>query len=97
MTLTKIERIAEKEKNMILSESMKDTAIKMGLCVGCEVIVKERTTSGNQLYASKKTRKGTVISLYPHHFYCEMADGTKESFQYNEVLGNDSRMVEIRK
>ncbi|MBQ3567970.1 MAG: hypothetical protein IJA25_03465 [Anaerotignum sp.] len=69
---------------------------KRGLQEGAEILVRERSILKDGSYITRKRRCGRVLRLYPHHFYCLMEDGSKESFRYNEFLGYESRLVRLK-
>ena len=64
---------------------------------GQEIIIRERSLLKDYSYVTREIRCGTVLALYPYHFLCQMADGTKESFRYNEFLGREARLIRIKK
>jgi hypothetical protein len=72
---------------------MKSIAMQNGLKEGVEIDVHERAILKNLTYATREIRCGRVLKLYDHYFYCQMSDGSKESFRYNEFLGNESVKV----
>ncbi len=78
------------------NEWLKGFACQKGLKEGASVLVRERSMLKDGSYITRKRRYGIVLKLYPHHFYCEMEDGTKESFRYNEFLGYESRLVRLK-
>lgn len=68
-----------------------------GLEVGKEIIIRERSLLKDYSYITRQIRHGVVLEMYPYHFYCQMADGTKESFRYNEFLGYEARLIRLKK
>ena len=85
-----------REKRMLQNEWLRGIAIQLGLNVGSEVIIRERSMLKDGSYITRQVRRGVVLKLYPYHFYCCMADGTKESFRYNEFLGYEARLIRLK-
>ena len=85
-----------REKRMLQNEWLRGIAIQMGLQAGAEVIIRERSMLKDGSYITRQIRKGVVLKLYPYHFYCQMEDGSRESFRYNEFLGYESRLVRLK-
>ena len=85
-----------KEKRRFQNKQMKGIAVQMGLQTGSEIIVRERSMLKDCSYITRQVRKGVVLELYDYHFYCCMADGSKESFRYNELLGDEARLIRIK-
>lgn len=85
-----------REKRMLQNEQLRDAAMQSGLNIGSEVIIRERATLKDGSYITRQIRRGIVLELYPYHFYCRMADGTKESFRYNEFLGDEARLIRLK-
>ena len=71
-------------------------SVRRGLKEGAVILVRERSMLKDCSYVTRRRRWGTVLKLYPYHFYCVMEDGTKESFRYNEFLGYESRLVRLK-
>mgnify|MGYP007099149309 CR=1 FL=1 len=69
---------------------LKELAGRYGLEKGKFVIVEERSLLKDYTYITREIRHGVVLELYPHHFYCQMENGRRESFRYNEFLGRPS-------
>ena len=80
-------------KRMLKNTMLKNAAVAMGLEEQSQIIVRERSMLKDGEYITRKIRRGTVIKLYDHHFYCLMSDGTRESFRYNEFLGDEARLI----
>lgn len=85
-----------REKRMLRNNMLKGAAKVAGLSVGAEVIIRERSILKDGSYITRMIRRGRVEVLYPYHFSCRMADGTLESFRYNELLGDEARLIRIR-
>ena len=85
-----------REKRRWKNEWLKGFSCQKGLQEGAEILVRERSMLKDGSYITREKRTGVVLKLYPYHFYCLMADGTKESFRYNEFLGYESRLVRLR-
>ena len=75
---------------------LKELAGKYGLEKGKFVIVEERSLLKDYTYITREIRHGVVLELYPHHFYCQMENGRRESFRYNEFLGHEARLVHLK-
>ena len=84
-----------REKRRWKNEWLKSFAEKSGLKEQAEILVRERSMLKDGSYITRERRTGVVLKLYPHHFYCLMEDGVKESFRYNEFLGYESRLVRL--
>ncbi len=84
------------ERRMLRNNMLRGAAMAEGLAVGREVIIRERSILKDGSYITRKIRRGTVCNLYPHHFYCRMANGQMESFRYNEFLGWEARLVRLK-
>ena len=85
-----------REKRMLQNEWLRGIAIQLGLHEGSTVIVRERSMLKDGSYITRQIRRGKVLKLYPYHFYCQMKDGTKESFRYNEFLGYEARLIRLK-
>ena len=85
-----------KEKRMLQNSMLRGAAINAGLAVGCDVIIRERSLLKDGTYITRQIRRGTVRKLYDYHFSCRMADGTLESFRYNELLGWEARLIRVK-
>lgn len=72
---------------------LRSMAEEQGLQEGNQIVVQERSLLKDCSYITRQVRKGVVLKLYPYHFYCRMADGTRESFRYNELLGDEARRI----
>lgn len=86
-----------KEKRRWQNEWLRGIARKQGLLVGQEIVIRERSLMKDYSYVTREIRYGVVLALYPYHFLCQMADGTKESFRYNEFLGREARLIRLKK
>lgn len=75
---------------------LKELAGKYGLEKGRAIIVEERSLLKDYTYITREIRHGVVLELYPHHFYCQMENGRRESFRYNEFLGHEARLVHLK-
>lgn len=75
---------------------LKELAGKYGLEKGKSIIVEERSLLKDYTYITREIRHGVVLELYPHHFYCQMENGRRESFRYNEFLGHEARLVHLK-
>ena len=75
---------------------LKELAGKYGLEKGNSIIVEERSLLKDYTYITREIRHGVVLELYPHHFYCQMENGRRESFRYNEFLGHEARLVHLK-
>ena len=80
-----------KERRMWKNTWLKELAGKYGLEKGKSIIVEERSLLKDYTYITREIRHGVVLELYPHHFYCQMENGRRESFRYNEFLGHEAR------
>ncbi|WP_405726881.1 hypothetical protein [Anaerotignum sp.] len=85
-----------REKRRWKNEWLKGFSCRKGLQEGSEILVRERSMLKDGSYITREKRTGVVLKLYPHHFYCLMTDGTKESFRYNEFLGYESRLIRLK-
>ncbi len=85
-----------REKRMLQNSRLRGAAMEAGLAVGTEVMIRERSLLKDGTYITRQIRRGTVMTLYPYHFSCRMADGTLESFRYNELLGWEARLIRIK-
>ena len=85
-----------REKRWLQNKKLREAAMAEGLAVGSEIVIRERSILKDGGYITRQIRKGRVLVLYPYHFYCEMADGTKECFRYNELLGDEARLIRIK-
>ena len=85
-----------REKRMLRNNMLKGAAKAAGLSVGAAVIIRERSILKDGSYITRMIRRGWVEGLYPYHFSCRMADGTLESFRYNELLGDEARLIHIK-
>ena len=70
--------------------------MQQGMKIGSEIIIRERSLLKDYSYITRQIRFGVVLEMYPYHFYCQMADGTKESFRYNEFLGSEARLIRLK-
>lgn len=70
--------------------------MQQGMKIGSEIIIRERSLLKDYSYITRQIRFGVVLEMYPYHFYCRMADGTKESFRYNEFLGSEARLIRLK-
>ena len=86
-----------KIKRMLRNNMLKGAAMAAGLSVGTEVIIRERSILKDGSYITRMVRRGRVDMLYAYHFSCRMADGTLESFRYNELLGDEARLIRIKR
>ena len=75
---------------------LKELAGKYGLEKGKSIIVEERSLLKDYTYITREIRHGVVLELYPQHFYCQMENGRRESFRYNEFLGHEARLVHLK-
>jgi len=85
-----------REKRMLQNSRLRGAAMEVGLAVGAEVMIRERSLLKDGTYITRIIRRGTVRKLYAYHFSCRMADGTLESFRYNELLGWEARLIRIK-
>ena len=85
-----------REKRWLQNKKLREAAMAEGLAEGREIVIRERSILKDGGYITRQIRKGRVLILYPYHFYCEMADGTKECFRYNELLGDEARLIRIK-
>ncbi|WP_288666587.1 hypothetical protein [Anaerotignum faecicola] len=85
-----------KERRMWKNTWLKELAGKYGLEKGKSIIVEERSLLKDYTYITREIRHGVVLELYPHHFYCQMENGRRESFRYNEFLGHEARLVHLK-
>ena len=75
---------------------LKELAGKYGLEKGKSIIVEERSLLKDYTYITREIRHGVVLELYPHHFYCQMENGRRESFRFNDFLGQVARLVLLK-
>lgn len=85
-----------KERRMWKNTWLKELASRRGLEKGKKIIVRERSLLRDYTYITREIRYGVVLELYPHHFYCQMENGNRESFRYNEFLGHEARLIRLR-
>ena len=85
-----------KERRMWKNTWLKELAMRHGLEKGKKIIVRERSLLKDYTYITREIRHGVVLELYPHHFYCQMENGRRESFRYNEFLGHEARLIRLR-
>ena len=85
-----------KERRLWKNTWLKELAGKYGLEKGKSIIVEERSLLKDYTYITREIRHGVVLELYPHHFYCQMENGRRESFRYNEFLGHEARLVHLK-
>ena len=85
-----------KERRMWKNTGMREQAIRHGLEKGKKIIVEERSLLKDYTYITREIRHGIVLELYPHHFYCQMESGRRESFRYNEFLGYEARLIRLK-
>ena len=85
-----------KQRRMWKNTWLKELAGKYGLEKGKSIIVEERSLLKDYTYITREIRHGVVLELYPHHFYCQMENGRRESFRYNEFLGHEARLVHLK-
>ena len=84
------------ERRMWKNTWLKELAGKYGLEKGKSIIVEDRSLLKDYTYIPREIRHGVVLELYPHHFYCQMENGRRESFRYNEFLGHEARLVHLK-
>ena len=75
---------------------LREIAAQRGMTIGSQIIIQERSLMKDYRYITRQIRYGVVLEMYPYHFYCRMADGTKESFRYNEFLGHEARLIRLK-
>lgn len=85
-----------KERRMWKNTWLKELAGMQGLEKGKKIIVEERSLLRDYTYITREIRHGVVLELYPHHFYCQMENGRRESFRYNEFLGYEARLIHLK-
>ena len=85
-----------REKRWLQNKKIREAAMAAGLTEGSEVIIRERSILKDGHYITREIRRGRVLVLYPYHFYCLMEKGHKESFRYNELLGDEARLIRIK-
>ena len=85
-----------REKRWLQTKKLREAAMAEGLAEGSEIVIRERSILKDGGYITRQIRKGRVLILYPYHFCCEMTDGTKECFRYNELLGDEARLIRIK-
>lgn len=84
-----------REKRAWQNTWLQRLAAGSGLREGAAVLIRERSLLKNSTYITRRVRGGVVVALYPYHFCCRMADGTRESFRYNEFFGCEARLVRL--
>lgn len=82
-----------REKRRLQNHMLQGAAMAAGLRVGADVLIRERAQLKDGTYITRRVRRATVLVLYEHHFYCLLANGRKESFRYNEFLGDEARLI----
>lgn len=85
-----------REKRRWQNTWLREIAVQQGMKIGSEIIIRERSLLKDYSYITRQIRFGVVLEMYPYHFYCRMADGTKESFRYNEFLGSEARLIRLK-
>lgn len=85
-----------REKRRLQNHMLRGAAMAEGLQVGAEIIIRERAQLKDGTYITRRVRRGTVLVLYEHHFYCLLSNGRKESFRYNEFLGDEARLIRLK-
>lgn len=85
-----------REKRRWQNTWLREIAVQQGMKIGSEIIIRERSLLKDYSYITRQIRFGVVLEMYPYHFYCQMADGTKESFRYNEFLGSEARLIRLK-
>lgn len=85
------------EKRIRKNAQLREAAIEQGMQIGSKIVIRERSLLKDYSYVTREIRYAVVLALYPYHFYCRMADGRKESFRYNEFLGQEARMIRLQK
>lgn len=70
-------------------EELRKAAEAMGLRPGRTIEVKEMLENGMENIKSMNRRQGKVKELFDGVFLCDMGK-YKESFRYNELLGNEA-------
>ena len=76
-------------------DQMKATAENCGLCAGRAVVVKYKGTLKDGTLITRKTVRGKVLKLYPHHFAVQIG-ARVVCFRYNEFLGNENVKVKLK-
>ena len=85
------------EKRRWQNDQLREKAREQGLDIGREIVILERSLLKDCSYITRQTRRGRVLEMYPYHFYCQMENGRRESFRYNEFLGRESRLIRLEK
>lgn len=78
-------------------EALREKAVENGLCLGRKVRVEYKSVQKDGKKETKRVKSGTVTGLYPHTFAVSLDDGTKTSFRYNELLGDENTKVRMLK
>lgn len=85
------------EKRLWNNAELRRIAISLGLEKGEGIIVQERSLLKDYTYITREVRYGVVLETYPYHFYCQMENGRRESFRYNEFLGYEARLIRLQR
>ena len=72
---------------------LRQVAMERGLRVGSRVTVNQKEWSGKHY---ERTVKGKIIGIYPHIIHCQMDNGSKECFRYNEIYGFENTKVKVK-
>lgn len=72
---------------------LRAAAAQAGLHCGSWIVVLEYAETREHQYVARRVQLGWVLTLYPHHCYCRMENGRRESFRYTEFLGREERKV----
>ena len=86
-----------REKRRLQNDMLREIAMREGLQVGAEVIIRERSILKDGSYITRQVRRGMVLVLYPYHFHCRMSTGERERFRYNELLGDEARLIRLKR
>lgn len=75
------------------TETLREAAQLM-LTPGKKVRIEYRITNQSGKREWRKTRKGTILALYPYIFSVQIGNKI-ESFRYNELFGNEEVKIRV--
>lgn len=75
------------------TEALREAA-QLLLTPGKKVQIEYRITNQSGERERRKTRKGTILALYPYIFSVQIGDRI-ESFRYNELFGNEEVKIRV--
>lgn len=75
------------------TEALREAA-QLLLTPGKRVRIEYRITNQSGERERRKTRKGTILALYPYIFSVQIGNKI-ESFRYNELFGNEEVKIRV--